>query len=166
MKNNNIISSSVKIINQKNLVLGKNIRIDDGVIIICQKKLIIESNVHIGPYCVIRSHEKLTIGKFSLISSFVDIFTAIDRVNDNNKLSHPMIKKKHFRDIRAPIKIGRYSFIGSHSVILPGSNLAEGTSIGALSLINFKTKSWNIYNGNPARNLGKRNKNLIKKNLK
>ena len=38
MKNNNIISSSVKIINQKNLVLGKNIRIDDGVIIICQKK--------------------------------------------------------------------------------------------------------------------------------
>ena len=166
MKNNNFISSSVKIVNPKNLVLGKNIRIDDGVILICQKKMIIESNVHIGPYCVIRSHEKLKIGKFSLISSFVDIFTAIDRVNDQFKLSHSMSKKKNFKDIRKPIVIEKYSFIGSHSVILPGASLGEGTSVGALTLINFKTKSWNIYNGNPARNLGERNKKLIKKNLK
>ena len=97
MKNKNIISPLVKIINSKNLILGNNIRIDDGVILICQKKMIIESNVHIGPYCVIRSHEKLQIGKYSLISSFVDIFTAIDRVNDNYKLSHPMVKKKNLK---------------------------------------------------------------------
>ena len=62
--------------------------------------------------------------------------------------------------------IEKYSFIGSHRVILPGASLGEGTSVGALTLINFKTKSWNIYNGNPARNLGERNKKLIKKNLK
>ena len=166
MKNKNIICPSVRIINPKNLILGKNIRIDSGVILICKKKMIIKSNVHIGPYCVLRSHEKLTIGEFSLISSFVDIFTAIDRINDHKNISHPMLKKRGFKDIRAPIKINKYSFIGSHSVLLPGANLSLGTAVGSLSVINIKTKSWNTYIGNPAINVGERNKNLIKTKLR
>lgn len=163
IKNNNlIISPKARIIYPQNLIIGKNVKIDDGVILICKKKMKIGSYVHIAPYSVIRAHKKVTIGDYSMISSFVDIFTVSDNVDDEN-CSHPILKLPSAAPHSTEIHIKKYSFIGSHSVILPGSFVSEGSSIGSMTLLNFKTKAWTKYQGNPPKVIGERNKKKIKK---
>ena len=41
--------------------------------------------------------------------------------------------------------------IGAGTIVLPGVNLAEGTSIGASSLVTKSTSPWGIYYGIPAK---------------
>jgi acetyltransferase-like isoleucine patch superfamily enzyme len=160
------ISKKATIINPENLIIGDNVRIDDGVMLICKKKMRIGSNVHIAPYSIIRSHEKLFIKNNILISSFVDIFTSTDSTFYKDKFSHPLIKKKKMKPFSKSIVISSYSSIGSHSVILPGARISIGTSVGALTLINFKTESWGVYVGNPPRLLLKKESKKIKKLFK
>ena len=44
---------------------------------------------------------------------------------------------------------------------MPGVILAEGTSIGAMSLVLKSTEAWGLYVGNPAKRLKDRNKDLL-----
>ena len=46
-------------------------------------------------------------------------------------------------------------------MVFPGVNIAEGCSVGAMTLVNKSTKEWGIYLGNPARRIKERNKNLL-----
>jgi acetyltransferase-like isoleucine patch superfamily enzyme len=46
--------------------------------------------------------------------------------------------------------------IVSGSAILPGITVAEGTAIGALSLVRKSTEPWAVYGGNPATKLSVR----------
>ena len=57
--------------------------------------------------------------------------------------------------------LGEFSIVGAGSVIMPGVILAEGTSIGAMSLVVTNTTSWSIYIGNPAKKLKDRKKDLL-----
>jgi galactoside O-acetyltransferase len=61
----------------------------------------------------------------------------------------------------APVSIGRHVIIGSGSIILPGVTIAEGASIGALSLVKRDCESFTIYGGVPARRLGDRSRELL-----
>ena len=45
---------------------------------------------------------------------------------------------------------------------MPGSILEEGTSIGAMSLVQSNTEPWSIYVGSPAKKLKSRSKDLLK----
>lgn len=155
--NKSVVSDKAKIVFPENLLIGNNCRIDDNCLIICKEKVVIGNFVHIGPNSIIRAHQKISIGDYSLISSFADIYTEINYLNDGS-FSHPLYKKKNSKNkpLSDKLKIGKFSQIGSHSVILPGAYIGEGVIVGALTLINFKTKNWSIYHGNPAKYLGKR----------
>ena len=45
---------------------------------------------------------------------------------------------------------------------MSGVILAEGTSIGAMSLVRKSTEEWSIYLGNPAKKIMNRKKDLLK----
>ena len=150
---NSIVRDSVKVFFPENLSIGKNTVIDDDVILICKKKLIIGNSVHIAPKTIIRSHEKIVIGNNVQISSFVDIFTATTLPNSYGHFNFKKTKQNS-----KELMIMNKSFIGSHSVILPGSKICEGTWIGASTVIDFKTSPWSTYLGNPARKVGERKK--------
>lgn len=162
--NNTIISNKARIINPKNLIIGHNCKIDDNCLIICVSKVKIGNYVHIGPNSILRAHNNIKIKDYALISSFTDIYTESNYLNDNS-FSHPLFMKKSLfnKAFSKELIIGKYSQLGSHSVILPGAKIEEGAIIGALTLVNFKTKKWTIYHGNPAKIIGKRNGKLIKK---
>lgn len=59
------------------------------------------------------------------------------------------------------VKIGRHVIVGAGSVILPGSTLAEGVAVGALSLVSKDVPAWTIVAGQPARPLRARSKDLL-----
>lgn len=159
-----IIDKDAKIIFPQNLTIKKNVRIDTNVLLICKKKMKIEANVHIGPNSILRSHAELMVGKNTLISSFVDIFTSESEVRDIKKYSHPILKNQSQNNKK--ITIGSFCFLGSHCVLLPGANLSIGTYLGAQTLINFKTKAWYSYSGNPPKITGKINSSEIKRLFK
>jgi galactoside O-acetyltransferase len=46
-------------------------------------------------------------------------------------------------------------------MVFPGVAIAEGCSVGAMTLVNKSTQPWGIYLGNPARRVKERKRDLL-----
>jgi acetyltransferase-like isoleucine patch superfamily enzyme len=57
-------------------------------------------------------------------------------------------------DIRAPIRIGAYSYIGPHSLIEAGTVLGRGTLVAAYSRVRGEHPPFAVLRGNPAEVVG------------
>jgi len=154
------ISDKASIYNCNQIEIGDNSRIDDFCVI--SGKIQIGRNVHITPQCLIAGGEKgITFDDFTTIAYGVKIFTQSDDYSGQT-MTNSTIPKKYKNEIKNKVIIGKYSIVGAGSVIMPGIILAEGTSIGAMSLVRKKTEPWSIYVGNPAKKIKNRSKNLLK----
>ena len=76
-------------------------------------------------------------------------------------MTNPTIPMKYKNVKEKPIFISKHVIVGTNSVILPGVKIAEGCSIGAMSMVTKTTKPWNIYFGIPAKIIKKRSRNLL-----
>lgn len=56
--------------------------------------------------------------------------------------------------VRAPTRIGAYTFIGPHTVVAPGSRIGRGVLVRAYSYIGGDIPDFAIVGGQPARVLG------------
>ncbi|WP_420230511.1 acyltransferase [Psychrobacter sp. ER1] len=59
------------------------------------------------------------------------------------------------------VTLKRQVIVGAGSIIMPGVTIAEGCSIGAMTLVNKSTEAWGIYVGNPARRVKDRKQDLL-----
>lgn len=66
--------------------------------------------------------------------------------------------------IHRPIRVGRYCFIGTCSVIMPGANIGEGVIVGAGSVVRGDIAPWTIIVGSPAVPVGD-SRDFLRKNL-
>ncbi len=66
------------------------------------------------------------------------------------------------REIKQPVVIGRHSIVGTGSIVMPGVVLAEGSSVGALSMVTKSTEAWSVYFGAPAKRIRARKRDLLK----
>ena len=57
-----------------------------------------------------------------------------------------------------PIVLKRFSGTLANSIVLPGVTMAEGSILGANSLLKENTEPWTVYAGSPARPIRKRSK--------
>ena len=77
-------------------------------------------------------------------------------------MTNPMVPDE-FKDVESrPVYIGKHVIIGSTSIVLPGVNVAEGSSFGSFSFINSDSEPWSINVGIPARKIKNRSRNVIK----
>jgi len=53
------------------------------------------------------------------------------------------------------------ALLASSAVILPQVMMGDGASVGGLSLVKRNLEPWTLYAGVPARELGKRDKEMI-----
>lgn len=108
-----------------------------------------------GPECYFE------LGEFSSLSAGVRVWCGSDDfVNDLVTISPPgcVDFKRNF--IKGDVILGKYTAVGSNSVVLPNNRIPEGTTIGALSFVptNFQFEPWTVYAGAPIRKVAERNK--------
>ncbi|XHR84729.1 MAG: acyltransferase [Gloeotrichia echinulata GP01] len=153
------ISDKASIYNCDMIEIGDRSRIDDFCVI--SGKIKIGKFVHIAPLCLLAGGEKgITMSDFSGAAYGVKIFTQSDDYNGKT-LTNPTISDQFKNETKKEIYIGKHSIIGAGSVILPGVILAEGTSVGAMSMVTKSTVEWSIYFGIPAKKIKNRSKELL-----
>jgi acetyltransferase-like isoleucine patch superfamily enzyme len=71
------------------------------------------------------------------------------------------VPTQYKNESKKEVIVGKHSIVGAGSIIMPGVILAQGTSVGAMSLVRKSTEEWSIYVGNPAKKLTNRKKDLL-----
>jgi acetyltransferase-like isoleucine patch superfamily enzyme len=89
------------------------------------------------------------------------VFTQSDDYSGQT-LTNPTVPDEYKQEVKKAIVIGRHSIVGTNSLIFPGVVLAEGTSVGAMSMVTKSTEEWSIYSGNPAKRINARKRDLLK----
>ena len=154
------ISDKASIYNHDQIEIGDHSRIDDFCVV--SGKVAIGRNVHIAVFCNIAGGEKgIVFEDFSGLAYGCHVFTQSDDYSGDT-LTNPTVPDKYKREIKKSIVIGRHSIVGTNSIVFPGVVLAQGTSVGAHSMITRSTEEWSVYFGNPAKRIKARNRDLLK----
>ena len=153
------ISDKAAIYDAHRIEIGDNSRIDDFCVI--SGKVFIGRNVHIAVFCSVAGGEKgVILEDFSGLAYGCHVFTQSDDYT-GRALTNPTVPDKYKREMKKGIVIGKHSIVGTNSIIFPGVNLAEGTSVGGLSMVTKSTEEWSVYFGNPAKKIKNRKKDLL-----
>lgn len=153
------ISDKASIYNANEIVIGDNSRIDDFCVI--SGKVTIGRNVHIAPMCLVAGGEKgIYSSDFSGLAYQVQVFTQSDDYSGRS-LTNPTIPVDFKQEYKKAIFLGKHVIVGAGSIIFPGVHIADGCSIGAITLVTRSTEEWGIYVGNPAKRIKERRKDLL-----
>ena len=142
------------------LEIGNHVAIDNGVTI--STELILGDYIHIAPYvCFIGGvRSKVLMANFSFIAAGSMIVAGSENYVGNG-LVGPTIPSEYRDIIFSTIKFEKYAGCGVNCSIMPGVVLAEGSILGANSLLTKSTEPWTIYVGNPAKPIKVRKSNKI-----
>ncbi|HGN1279171.1 acyltransferase [Proteus mirabilis] len=153
------ISSKASIYRPEEIEIGNNCRIDDFVIL--SGKIYLGNNIHIAAFCNLSAGQcSILFEDFSGLAYGCHVFTGTDDYSGRT-MTNPTVPLKYKGLKEKNIIIGRHSIIGTNSIIMPGVNIAEGTAVGALSMVTKSTKPWGIYFGNPAKRIKERKQDLL-----
>ena len=140
---------------------GNHVAIDYGFY--CTTQLIVGDYVHVSSHVSVIGgmDASLTLHDFSHVSTGAKIVCSSDKMLGDG-LVGPFIPEP-YQDTRktAPVVFERFAGTGANAVILPGVTLAEGSIVGANSLVISSTEPWTIYAGTPAKPIKQRNKENI-----
>jgi len=130
-------------------------------------KFLVADNVFIGHYNFIDASNGLEIEEGCQITNYVSILThsshdAIRLYGKHYGKAYPM-KAYH----EGPVRIGKYTFIGPHSCIMPGTIIGKGSIVTAYSFVKGIFPDYSIIAGNPAQVIGDtrdRDENILESN--
>jgi acetyltransferase-like isoleucine patch superfamily enzyme len=141
-------------------VIGSHNAIDNGVTISTQ--LIMGDYIHIAPYVVVigGKKSKLILEDFSFVASGTKIVCGGEDYTGGG-LVGPTIPEKYRELTYSTVKFEKYAGCGVNCSIMPGVTLAEGSILGANSLLTKDTEPWTIYVGSPAKPVKVRDREKI-----
>ena len=156
-----------KSISTYNLIgsLGDNVRIDDDVQL--KGRVDLKSYGHVARGCTLSGGNLgILLGEFSSLANYVQIFSSSD---DYFSPSIPVgslddkLRKSFSKLYAKKLIIGKCCLIGSLSVLLPGTNMGDYSSIGALTIVNKKINKGFFFQSRTKHILKKRNIKLFEK---
>lgn len=156
-----IISRSAEITRPELCTLGNHVAIDS--FFYCTTKLKIGDYVHISPHVAVIGGKDtgLFVGDFCFISVGAKMVCGSELFQGDGLIG-PLIPDAYKdRQKLEPIYLNRFSGVCANSVVLPGVTLAEGSILGANSLLKTSTEPWTIYAGNPAQPIKIRKKEIM-----
>ncbi|WP_052321472.1 acyltransferase [Ralstonia sp. A12] len=134
----------------------RHTRISSSVKVLSPEKLTIGDHCWIGHYTIIDASGGVNIGEGVQFGFLGAIFS---------HSSHASVRLlgKHYIDVptderlgleRAPVTIGDYCFVGTGSILLPGTTLGKGCIVGVGSVVRGNFPDHSVIVGNPARRVG------------
>jgi galactoside O-acetyltransferase len=147
------VSRGAQIFGYDFIEIGDNVRIDTGVLILCgasSAELRIGSHVHIAANAILSAGGGIHIGSFSTVGFGSKLVSASDSFSGSH-LVGPVFPDEYTKVVRQQIVLEPHSIITTDCTVLPGATMAEGTVLGAMSLLKDKTEPWSIYSGIPAK---------------
>jgi|APSaa5957512535_1039671.scaffolds.fasta_scaffold92708_1 acetyltransferase-like isoleucine patch superfamily enzyme len=130
--------------------IGSRVNIQMGCYIYnSNSSFCIGNNTVINRACVLDRRGDLYIGSNVNISHGVEIYTAGHNINSSN-----------FSDFTRRTVVDDYVWLGGRSIIMPGITIEKGAVVLPGSIVTKDVGSFNVVGGNPAKVIGKRNKNL------
>jgi len=155
------IAKNCTIIGLGHVSLGNHVRIDDHVTIAAHSGFLeLGDYIHIGAGSYLACAAGIKMADFSGLSQGAKIYSCSDDYTGKH-LTNPTIPRKFLRVTTAPVLLGRHVIVGAGSVILPGVEIGEGSSVGALSLVTKSLEAWGVYFGSPVKRLKSRSKDLL-----
>lgn len=141
------------------MAIGDFSRIDDFCAV--SGNVHIGRNVHIAVHCSITaSHELAVFEDFSGLAMGCHIFTSSDDYSGMT-MTNPTVPAQ-FKNVKhGLVRLGRHVIVGASSVVFPGVNIADGCSVGSLSMVTKSTEPWGVYAGVPAARVRERSKDLL-----
>ena len=153
------ISDKASIHDAERIEVGDHSRIDDFCVI--SGKVTIGRNVHVAVLCnVAGGEEGVVFEDFSGLAYGSHVFTQRDDYGGTT-LTNPTVPDRFKRETKKPVVIGRHAIVGAASLVFPGVVLAEGTSVGAHSVVTKSTEAWSVYFGIPAKRVKARKKDML-----
>ena len=118
-------------------------------------QLMVDDNVFIGHFNLIDASGGLAIGEGCQITNYVSLLTHSShdalRLYGAAYLDH----REHSGYLKKPTALGKYCFVGPHSVLMPGVRLGKGSLVSAYSLVEAGDyPDFAVLAGNPARVVG------------
>lgn len=157
---NVLISDKASIYGANQMRIGDNCRIDDFCVV--SGRVEMGRNVYVGPFALIAGGTPgVFLDDFATLAYRVQIFSQSDDYSGET-MTNPTVPVAYKNETKIPTYIGRHVIIGAGSTVMPGADLAEGTSLGSATLVLRSTDPWSIYVGNPARKLKDRDRGLLR----
>lgn len=127
----------------------KGMRISTSTFIDHPSKLFLGENVYIGHHCFIEASNGISVGEGCQITNFVNITTH----STHNAIRYNgsrISEKQPVGYIKGAVTIGKYSFIGPFSTIMPSTTIGKGSIVAAYSYVKGGFPDFSIIKGNPA----------------
>lgn len=153
------ISDKAAIYNADQISIGDHSRIDDFCVV--SGKVTVGRNVHIAVFCNLAGGtEGIELEDFAGLAYGCHVFSQSDDYSGAT-LTNPTVPAEFKSERKAAVRLGRHCIVGTSSLIFPGVTLAEGCSVGAMSMVTKSTEPWMVYSGIPARKLKPRKRDLL-----
>ena len=125
-------------------------RISNTSYIGCIKQLNIADNVFIGHYNFIDACNGITIEEGCQITNYISILTHSSHIAIRLYGKEYTNTKDKIAYNEGSVEIGKYTFVGPHSTIMPGTKIGAGSIIAAYSYVKGEFPDFSIISGNPA----------------
>ena len=156
------ISSDARVYGAERISIGDDVRIDDFVMLAAGA-----GYITIGNACYIARCSNLTgtfgieMCDYSSMAANTVIYSASDDYS-GEFMTAQAIPKEFTKFVGGKVTLGRHVIVGASSVIIGGSHIGEGCSLGAATVVaNRDLEPWGMYVGNPARRVKERRQDLL-----
>jgi len=159
-----IVATSLRVRHPDLLIVGEDSIIDDFCYF--STRVVVGRCSHIAAGCSVAGGRErtFTLGDFSSLSAGVRVWcTSDDFANDLVTIIPPDIASPKEHLFTGDVTIGNYTAVGANAVIMPKTEVPEGTVVGALSFVpaGFALEPWSVYAGTPVKRLRARNREAV-----
>ena len=151
------IHATCVLVNCQRISIGDQVRIDPFCILSPGDTLTIGSYVHIAAHCVLIGSSAISLDDFAAVSHGGKILSASDDFR-GGCLIGPTVPDEYRNVDSRPVRLARHALTGAGTVLLPGTELGEGTTVGAMSVAKGVLAPWTVYAGCPARKVADRDR--------